>query len=105
MESQAAEPSERVETTVLDLARSMAQHVEASDVRVARVEANLMKLSDALGNFARSMSEYVAASDARLSRIEENVGRLEANMTRMERDLGELVRAVTAGRGPSQPEG
>jgi len=84
MESHAAEALERVETTVFDLARSMAQHVEASDARVARVEASLMKLSDALGNLARSMSEYVAASNARLDRIEENAAKLEEKVRRID---------------------
>ena len=61
MEREVAERFERVETTVLDLARSMAQHVEASDARMTRIEMNLLKLSDALGNFARSMNEFVAS--------------------------------------------
>lgn len=105
MERAVAERFERVETTVVDVARSMAQHVEAADARMTRVETNLMKLSDALGGFARSVNEFVEAANARMSRVEENVARLEQNITRMEQDLSALIRAITAERGSGQPRG
>jgi hypothetical protein len=105
MERDVAERFEHVETTVLDLARSMAQQVEASDARMSRVETNLLRLSDVLGNFARSTNEFVAASHGQLTRIEAGLARLEQNMARMEQDLGALVRTVAAERGNGHSQG